>query len=245
MEESTRLKYRGIAALFNNAELKGFVKTYLIFLFIIEILIFCICFLCQLEPINIPFPWKTYYLMAFTFPLGITFLLGIVISAFNKYLFGTHLSEPTKEAAEFSDSKPDPFQNSLSLVRRVPFLIGLLLLTVGAIIFSKLDIFFQFAAQAGAKAFNYIFIGVAIILVITAISGLIWLIFNYKLHKMRMKYQFDYKTEMIKQLGLVLTDDNKLINSDGKVIAYQGSKDRLITSSSELDNNPILRYHDR
>jgi hypothetical protein len=234
------LKYRGIATLFNSGELKGFIKTYLIFLFIIEILIFCICFLCQLEPINIPFPWKTYYLMAFTIPLAITFLLGVVVSAFNNYFFGAHTSTPEKEQAELADAKPDLFQHSLGLVRRVPFLIGLLLLTVGAVIFSKLDLLFQFTAQAGAKAVNTILIGGAAILGIAAIFGVIWLIFNYKLHKMRMKCQYEYKTEVIKQLGLILTDDHKLINTEGKVIAYQDPSEMLLTSGGGLENKPLL-----
>ena len=234
------LKYRGVATLFNSGELKGFIKTYLIFLFVIEILIFCICFLCQLAPFNIPFPWKTYYLMAFTTPLVITFLLGVVVTAFNNYFFGANTPATIEnEAAEKIEAKQDFVQQSLGLVRRVPFLIGLLILTVGAVFFSKLDLFFQFTAQAGAKAMDTLLIGGAAIIGVAAIFGVIWLVFNYKLHKMRMKCQYEYKTEVIKQLGLILTDDHKLINPEGKVIAYQDPSEMVLTGGA-LEKKSLL-----
>ena len=228
--ETKDSKIRGVATLFNKTELKSFFKAYLLFIFILEVLIFFFCFLCQLEPINIPFPWKTYYVAAFVIPVGVTFLLGVFVTAFNIYIFGDSL-RGGKADAEISENEGEAsadanyvgkFKSSLNVMRQVPFLAGLLFLMAGVIIFPKLNVFFEFLGRAGGAVISHTLIGLLILLGIGTFFGLVWLIMKYRLHKLSMQYQ--YKREIVAQLGLIMTDDNRLINTEGRVITFDDSK---------------------
>ncbi|MEJ2656139.1 MAG: hypothetical protein P8012_02955, partial [Desulfobacterales bacterium] len=143
--ETKNSKIRGLATLFDKAELKSYFKNYIFFIFILEVLIFLICFLCQLEPIHIPFPWKTYYVAAFVIPVGVTFLLGIFVTAFNIYIFGDSLRGGKADSKIFEnegETNADAnylgkFKSSLNIMRHIPFFAGLLFLMAGAIVFPK------------------------------------------------------------------------------------------------------------
>jgi len=80
--------FKGISTLFDASELKKFIKYYISLIFLLEIIIFGSCFLFQLEPVNLPFPWKYYFLASFLVPIGVTFILGIFITAFNLFIYG-------------------------------------------------------------------------------------------------------------------------------------------------------------
>ncbi|MBN2706843.1 MAG: hypothetical protein JXR89_10425, partial [Deltaproteobacteria bacterium] len=81
-----RPQLKGIAALFEREELKDLFRTYLITICVIEGFIFFVSFLSQLGPENVPFPWKSYFFSAFITPLVITFLLGVIVISFDRYL---------------------------------------------------------------------------------------------------------------------------------------------------------------
>ena len=240
-------KIRGVATLFNKTELKSFFKTYIFFIFILEVLIFFFCFLCQLEPINLPFPWKTYYVAAFVIPVGVTFLLGVFVAAFNIYIFGDTHRTAEKDASDFENTDGtsnrddgkymDKVKNSLNIMRQVPFLAGLLFLMVGAIIFPKLGTFFAFLGRAGGAFINHALIGLVILAVIGTVFGLTWLVMKYRLQKLNMQYQ--YKRDIVAQLGLILTDDNRLINTEGRVIAYDDATD-LSNPDAAIAQKPLL-----
>lgn len=232
--ETKESKVRGVATLFNKAELKSFFKAYLLFIFILEVLIFFFCFLCQLEPINLPFPWKTYYVAAFVIPVGVTFLLGVFVTAFNIYIFGENLradkdAAPVAENAENSSDGHymNKVRSSLNFMRQVPFLAGLLFLMAGAIIFPKLNVFFAFLGKAGGAVISHTLIGLLILLGIGTIFGMVWLVMKYRLQKLSMQYQ--YKRDIVTQLGLIITDDNRLINTEGRVISYDYNDSKNIT----------------
>jgi hypothetical protein len=228
--ETKDSKIRGLATLFNKAELKRFFKAYIFFIFILEVLIFLFCFLCQLEPINIPFPWETYYVAAFVIPIGVTFLLGVFVTAFNIYIFGDSL-RGGKADSEISENECETnahakymgkFKSSLNIMRQIPFLAGLLFLMVGAIIFPKVNVFFEFLGRAGSTVISHTKIGLLILLGIGTFFGLVWLFMKYRLQKLSMQYQ--YKRDIMAQLGLIITDDNRLINTEGRVITFEDSK---------------------
>ena len=228
--ETKDAKIRGVATLFNKTELKSFFKTYIFFIFILEVLIFLFCFLCQLEPVSIPFPWKTYYVAAFVIPVGVTFLLGVFVTAFNIYIFGGSLrggkADPklseNERVTNADASYLGKLKSSLNVMRQIPFLAGLLFLMAGAIIFPKLYVFFEFLGQAGSAMINHTLIGLLILLGIGTFFGLVWLIMKYRLQKLSMQYQ--YKRDIMARLGLIMTDDNRLINTEGRVITFDDSK---------------------
>ena len=80
---------KGIAALFDKEELKDLFIKYLILIGVIEGFIFFVSFISQLGPENVPFPWKSYFFAAFIIPLTITFLLGVILIGFERYVYGS------------------------------------------------------------------------------------------------------------------------------------------------------------
>ncbi|MCJ7616020.1 MAG: hypothetical protein MUO43_05735, partial [Desulfobacterales bacterium] len=95
MPEPDKNKTRGISTLFDKDELKKIIRWYIALIFLLEVIIFCSCFLFQLEPVNLPFPWKYYFLSSFLVPIGVTFLLGIFVTAFNIFVFGSSNPQTT------------------------------------------------------------------------------------------------------------------------------------------------------
>jgi hypothetical protein len=231
MDESSTLKSRGIVALFEKRELKSFFKTYLYFIFALEVLIFFISFLCQLEPIHITFPWRYYLLASFLTPIVITFLLGVIVKAFNLFCFGLAApinessTSPAKEKNENSISAKLDF--TLNFFHKVPFLFTLLLLIVGAIAFSQFDHIMALVGVIGEKALVYGLMILGGLTLIATIFAFVWLVFKFKLEKLR--YQYEYKRDVMLQLGVLVTEDEKILDHRGQGISLPNSAPRQIT----------------
>ena len=220
-DRSSRKTSRNIAALFDKAELKALFIKFLILIGSVEIVIFFMCWLYQLGlkefdrygNVNIPFPWKTFFLLAFLVPVGITFLLGLFVSAFNHYL------QETREPFSLSDKE----QKSLwrlktwwGIVFQLPFLMMLLLLGLVAGIIYNLDGILLLTGRLGEVAFRYMIIVFAVILILAALLGLIWMIMTYKLKKRTIEYQ--YKRDVMERLGIMFLNDNTIVDADGNAI---------------------------
>jgi len=108
MSEQDKNKYIGVATLFDNIELKRFVKFYIG-------LIFFLCFLLQLKPINIPFPWIYYFLSSFLIPIAITFLLGVFVTAFNLFIFGNPNPQTDRIILTENGSEKNKYLNNFNL----------------------------------------------------------------------------------------------------------------------------------
>jgi len=228
MSEQDKNKYIGVATLFNNFELKRFIKFYIGLIFFLEIIIFFLCFLLQLKPISIPFPWKYYFLASFLIPIAVTFLLGICITAFNLFIFGNPTPQNTilTETGNEKNKYLNNFNLLMSCIRQAPFLLGLLLLGIGSILFSRLDTFILLSREIGGKAIHYVFIASGVVFAVAAVFGLIWIFMKYKLEK--MKFRYEYKRDVMTNLGLLLIDDNTLINNEGQVITRDEAKKRIL-----------------
>ena len=236
MSEQEKNKCIGVATLFDNIELKRFIKFYIGLIFFLEIIIFLICFLLQLKPFNIPFPWKYYFLASFLIPIAITFLLGIFVTAFNLFIFGTPNPKSDHiilaENASEKNNNLNSFNLLISCIRQAPFLLGLLLLCIGTIVFSKLDTIIVLSREIGGKAIQYVFIISGVILAAAAIFGFVWLFMKYKLEKMKCRY--DYQRDIMTNLGLLVMDDSMLVDHKGQVITQDEAKKRI------LEKNPVL-----
>ena len=115
MSEQDKNKYIGVATLFDNIELKRFVKFYIALIFFLEIIIFFLCFLLQLKPINIPFPWKYYFIASFLIPIAIAFLLGVFVAAFNLFIFGNPNPQTDRIILTENGSKKNKYLNNFNL----------------------------------------------------------------------------------------------------------------------------------
>lgn len=226
MTESGTPEQKGIASLFSNMEIKHFLKNYLIFIAIVEAVIFFVSFVGQLGPETRSFPWKSYFFAAFIIPVAITFLLGIFVMGFNKYLYGQN---PLFDTDAFSED-PDAggtitrVQAFLRLVQQLPFLLTLVLLGLGAGIVYKIDAIFAFIARFGEKSAQYLLIAIGILLAVGAVFGVIWMVLNYKLQKKAIEYRHSYKSDVVKRLGLVILEDDTVIDETGHVIAEPSRK---------------------
>ncbi|MCB9480915.1 MAG: hypothetical protein H6681_02030 [Desulfobacteraceae bacterium] len=216
-------KTKGIASLFDQIEIKSFLKNYLIFIGIVEAVIFFVCFVEQLGSKDIPFPWKNYFFAAFIIPVVITFLLGILVAGFNKYLYGfsSHEDSLLSDQQNNDDNRQGylrKIEAVLVLFQKLPFLLTLFILTLAAGIIYKLDAIVGFISAAGQKSLEYLMIIAGTGIGIAAIFTLIWLILNYKLQKKSIEYKHAYRETVIKQLGMVILDDDTVVDKNGNII---------------------------
>jgi hypothetical protein len=222
MSEDTIHQSQGVASLFEKRELKSFFKAYVYILFVLEILIFFISFLCQLEPIHIPFPWRYYLLASFLTPVVITFLLGVIVKSFNLFYFGrdrTVEKPPATDDAETQDkSAAGKLNSSLRFFHQVPFLFTLLLLILGALFVSQIDHITALVGVVGEKALMYGMTVLGVLTFIATVLAIFWLVVRFKLEKLR--YQYEYKREVMVQLGMLVTEDEKLLDHNGRVISF-------------------------
>jgi hypothetical protein len=228
--EPSKTSLHGIASLFDDFERKELFKKYLFFLAWMEVLIFGACWIYQLGsgshdqygPIDLPFPWKSYFLVAFLAPVAITFLIGVVIVGFNKYFAGT--DHPGDAAAS-----PNPGDNQTELsgrlatlnrvvswVQKLPFLALLLLLAVAVVFFYKLDVILAFVGNVGETTVKIILFSAIGLVGIISIFLLILIVLNFQLRKKSMDYQ--YRSEVAERFGLIILDDKTVLNSEGKLL---------------------------
>jgi len=226
---SNENKTRGIATLFNQFEIKSFLKNYLIFIGIIEAIIFFVCFIEQLGGEKTPFPWKDYFFAAFIIPVIITFLLGVLVAGFNKYLFGSihHESKSleltlTKDESEKTATKK--VEAFLNLIQKLPFLLTLFILSVVAGIIYKLNAIISFITRTGEKSMEFFAVLIVALLGITTLFIIIWLILNYKLQKKSIEYKHSYRESVIKQLGMIILDDETVLDKNGKIISENSNQ---------------------
>ncbi|PIE69892.1 MAG: hypothetical protein CSA22_10665 [Deltaproteobacteria bacterium] len=217
MHDPSKTNPVGIATLFEHIELKDFFKNYLILIGVIEILIFFVCLLTTLGPSASVYPWRSYFFAAIVIPTAMTFLLGVVIISFNRFLFGqdTLPAQPPVSPADASPSVTDKFNLLMRAFRQVPLMLGLLLLGVFAGIIYKIDAIIHFASQAGERVVQYLLISIGCVLMLGSILLVLWLILNYRLRKTSMANEFQFKNEVVKQTGLIILNDQTVVTADG------------------------------
>lgn len=221
---------RGIASLFDDFERKELFKKYLFFLIWLEVLIFAACWIYQLGdgqydasgPVDLPFPWRTYFLIAFLAPVAVTFLLGVIIVGFNKY-FGevepSGFRETTGETAdpgEMGSGRLARLNRVVSWVQRLPFLALLLLLAVVVGISYKIDAIVGFVGTVGETTVKFLLFSAVGLIGVVSLFLLILILLNYQLRKKSMEYQ--YRSEVAQRFGLIILEDMTVLNSEGKLL---------------------------
>ncbi|MFZ0612791.1 MAG: hypothetical protein WAM73_11175 [Desulfobacterales bacterium] len=238
MDSDNHTKFAGIASLFESKEIKRFFKNYLFAICLLETLIFFISLFCLLEPFSMNFPWRYYLLASFLTPVVMTFLLGLIVKAFNVFFIETGFE--ARSGSETDDQNRQPggtfakLNSSLSFLRQAPFLLSLLFLIVGAVIFSQIDHIFVVIGKIGEKAVLYTLVILGVLFLVFTIFAFVWLILKFKLEK--VKYQTDHKREVMLQLGMFLTDDDRLINHEGRIISLENKKQ---IAGSDVDRPAI------
>ncbi len=221
---SSRQQPKGIAALFEKEELKGLFRTYLITICVIEGFIFFVSFLSQMGPETVPFPWKSYFFAAFIIPLTITFLLGIIVISFDRYIFGhqplaNEIGDLLQSAAE-TRSRIHKFHAFLYVLRQVPFLLGLLSLVALSGIAYKLDDILTVIGHVGGRTAHYLLIGLAVVFAVAVVIGLIWMFLSYSLRKKTLEYQYQYKKDVVDKTGMVIIGEDRVMDREGRILSF-------------------------
>ncbi len=240
-QSTSHHKTKGVAALFDKDELKSLFRSYLVTMFVIEAFIFFVSFLSQLGPENVPFPWKSYFFVAFTTPVTITFLLGIIILSFDRYIFG-HKSSGDEfkdffKSASETRSRIHKLHATLYVVRQFPFLLGLLTLLALSVVAYKLNDILAVVGHVGERTAHYLFIGLAVVLAVAFVVGLIWMFLSYNLRKKTLEYEFQYKKDVIDKTGLILIGDGRVMNQDGRVLSFNNIHELTGRSRPDDDNS--------
>ncbi|OHB27780.1 MAG: hypothetical protein A2X84_10450 [Desulfuromonadaceae bacterium GWC2_58_13] len=241
MSGTSEEKLKGIANLFEKAELKSFILNYLIILVVVEGLIFFVCFIVNLSAAEASFPWRPYIFAAFIAPVAITFMFGVVVLFFNKYLY-EYSHTPSKDLVGFGGdlSSPSKLQMALHITRQVPFLLGLLMLVVAAGIIYKIDDILIFIGHAGERAAFYLLVSLGVLLAVAAVFGMVWMYLSYRLRREKLNHQYQYRRDVAERLGLVILDDNSVFDREGKSIGLDNSTKALPEGPKEDDNSITL-----
>lgn len=222
MDNFLKMKQKGIASLFDKEELKKFFKNYLALIAIAETFVFFASFISQLGPENTPFPWESYFFAAFIIPIAITFLLGVCIMGFNTYLFDEAHPE-TENEHTLSLSRQSGFLARLNyllhFLRQIPALLGLGILGLCGGVFYKLDDILTLIGHAGEKTAQYILISLGIVLSAACIFGVTWIFLKFLLRRREIEYQYRFKKEVVENTGLIIMDDNSIIDKKGNLIS--------------------------
>jgi len=248
----TNPKLEGVFSLFDNTERKTILKKYILFIGVIEIIILLFCWFYQLGSqeydrfgaIHTPFPWRMYFLISFTTPVAITFLLGIFIVAFNQYFYNyTPYQAPNHQ----ENQKISKISSIIDGIFNIPFLISLLLLGLSAGIIYRIEDVFYLLSRIGEKTAQWVMIILCAGLGFSAIYGLTWMILKYRLNKTSMEYK--YRNDVMNRLGLVILDKNTIFDHKGQLIYQkngQSSKDIiLLPNQSEQNDVTVGTIHSK
>jgi hypothetical protein len=213
---------KGVASLFDDYEIKDLFRRYVQLLIVVEVLIFLVCWVYQLgidevavtgKPVDVPFPWKVYFLVSFIAPVAVTFLVGIVVVAFNSFLYGQ------RGAPIFRDipgGAAGAFAKAANFCFQLPFLLTLVLLGALVGIVYNLGAIMEYLARFGEAAARVVLIGLGCVLVAGTIFGVVRMVLNYKLRKKDMEYE--YKREVMDRLGIAILDERTMIDSRGQAL---------------------------
>jgi membrane-associated HD superfamily phosphohydrolase len=108
----------------------------------------------------------------------------------------------------------------LSVIHQVPILAGMIILALGSIVLYKFDVVLQVLGHIGEKTAFYLLI----VLCVCVVGALIYLLFclywKFKLHKYEIQQQWEYKQKVIEKSGLIILDNNTVVNGEGKLITH-------------------------
>jgi magnesium-transporting ATPase (P-type) len=234
----------GIASLFDGTEIKDYFNSLLLLVGGIEFFILIAHFLSSIGPDKGPFPWKQYFLISFLAPIVLLFILGLIVLGFNYYVFGGRESISSQEENSYVGTKMKRFGHSfrfmLSSFHQIPVLAGLFVLGLGSVAIYKSDVILKAVGQAGEKTAFYLLIGVGVMVAIALIFLLFFLYWKFKLHKYHLQQQWEYKKRITDKYGLIILENNTVLNEEGKVIAHGGAIENAAYDLAEIKALPAL-----
>lgn len=226
-----------IASYFNKADRKKLFFDYLKLIGILEIVIFIIVALWATDDkyhrVYSPFPWAEYLFVAFAFPIGLTFLMGVVVTGFNYFLGANQPREDSKDSAE------SQVEAVVRQIRRLPYLAILFLLLVTIFALYNMNHIMGWLGNLGYNTFLFLSYILASLGVVIVIYMLFFLFFKYRLNHKQLRYQ--YYSQISDKFGLIILDDHTVLHRDGNLLVQGGRWKRpqqVKTATPEVDILP-------
>ena len=233
-------KMTGIAGILKKTEIKEYFDTLFILVGGIEFVIFIAHFIGSMGAEKGPFPWKQYFFVSFMAPVVLMFIIGLIVIGFNYYLYGSQQSAFDLEESPFVGAKMKRFGHSFkflfSIIQQVPVLAGLFILGIGSVVLFKLDVILKVLGHIGEKTAFYLFILLCVLVAGALIFLIFWLYWQFKLQKLNIQREWEFKQRVIETSGLIILDDNTVLNKEGEVISY----DKAMKVLEDKTNNRSL-----
>ncbi len=224
-----------IASYFTKADRKKLFFDYLKLIGILEIVIFIVVVLWASDDkyhrVQSAFPWREYVFVAFAFPIVVTFLMGVIVTGFNRFL-----GEPEEPVAP-GDDPGSQMEAMIIQLKRLPYLAVLFLLLVTVLALYNMDHIMAWLSSLGYNTFlflSYVLAGLGLIVVIYL---MFFLFFKYRLNQRHLQYQ--YYTDISERHGLIILDDRTVLHKNGSLLV-QGRRWRrpkqvaTVASQTEL-----------
>jgi hypothetical protein len=234
----------GVAGSFGPAELKTFFVNYLTSMLVVEGLIFFVAFVYRLSGEATVFPWRPYIFASFAAPLAITFVFGVILKTFNRYLHRAPL-EAGPQPPEGGDLlATGRLPRALGLLHQVPFLLSLLLLLLLLFALYHAGAIALFLTQVGEQALRYILLALGVVLAVAALGGLVWMLLSYRLRKARLESEYHYRREVMERTGLVILGEDRVVDREGRLLgpggapAMEGREQTLILPAEVQEDQP-------
>lgn len=235
MESPRNGKIIGIAKFFQESELKSLFLRYIQLIILVEIVILMIVLTGYLAGPSKAFPTKLYLFLAFGAPLAITFLLGAVIQAFGKFIYGDHGKADKEDDNSLMITPPRWIGHGLwRTFISAPYLVKMLLFLTAIIFLFKFDDLFGFIIKTGGQAFDSLVLMGGLIVGGVTLLGLIWMLVVFRLKTKQMDYQHEYRKEILQRLELMILDDETVVDKSGNIVPIGGLK-QVGESDIELD----------
>ena len=233
-------KMTGIAGILKKTEIKEYFDTLFILVGGIEFVIFIAHFIGSMGTEKGPFPWRQYFFVSFMAPVVLMFIIGLIVIGFNYYLYGSQQSAFDLEESPFVGAKMKRFGHSFkflfSIIQQVPVLAGLFILGIGSVVLFKLDVILKVLGHIGEKTAFYLFILLCVLVAGALIFLIFWLYWQFKLQKLNIQREWEFKQRVVETSGLIILDDNTVLNKEGEVISY----DKAMKVLEDKTNNRSL-----
>jgi hypothetical protein len=180
-------------------------NSFLIVVALVEVLIFVVTAIWQIDegvlggPVKVvPFPWKEYLFTAFTAPLVLLFLFGMIVRGFQA--FGPEEGDGEEQRLQ---GRPTRRRHRFQFFLGLAAFLGLLILWFyGKQVLGLAALFFKALGLGGA----YLLVAV---LALAALYFPLRLILNYRLQKKALEYQ--YLEYLAERHGVVLRNGQGLL----------------------------------
>lgn len=234
----------GIATMLERQEIKEYFNAFFILIGSIELVIFLAHFIGSIGPAKSPFPWKQYFFISFISPLVILIIVGLIVVGFNNYIFGDNLSPTDIEAPSFRDTAGArltySFRHFFSAIRQIPVIVGFFVLSISAVILYRFDMILRFIGDVGEKTAFYGLVVLSVAAGGALIFLLFWLFWDFRLHKYKLERQWEFKKQVMEKTGLIILDNNVVLNEEGKAIEFDGILEQLENDVLEERKIPLI-----